>query len=133
MSTPKTLNSNSDRIVNKENTPTNDSHVTIIEEYLNKQYNHAALVHLNNQIMKEVSKEQENNGREIKRNSPEAYEALSSFRWQIEILQREVYLFERWNYWEKTLIKSLIARYTLSIEHKEHTNKALKNESTIDE
>ena len=80
MSTPKTLNSNSDRIVNKENTPTNDSHVTIIEEYLNKQYDHAALVHLNNQIMKEVSKEQENNGREIKRNSPEAYEALSSFR-----------------------------------------------------
>ena len=95
MSTPKTLNSNSDRIVNKENTPTNDSHVTIIEEYLNKQYDHAALVHLNNQIMKEVSKEQENYRREIKRNSPEAYEALSSFRRQIEISQREVYLFER--------------------------------------
>ena len=45
LSTPKALNSNSDLIVNKENTPANDSHVTKIEEYLNQQYDQAALVH----------------------------------------------------------------------------------------
>ena len=57
LSTRKALNSNSDLIVNKENTPDNHFHVTKIEEYLNQQYDHAALVHLKNQIMKEVSKE----------------------------------------------------------------------------
>ena len=36
-STPKALKSNSDLIVNKENSPADDSHVTIIEEYLNQQ------------------------------------------------------------------------------------------------
>ena len=34
LSTPKALNSNSDLTTNKENTPTSDSHVTKIEEYL---------------------------------------------------------------------------------------------------
>ena len=68
LSTPKALNSNSDLIVNKENTPANDFRVTKIEEYLNQQYDNAALVHLKNQIMKEVSKEREKFRREIKRN-----------------------------------------------------------------
>ena len=44
LSTPKALNSNSDLTVNNENTPANDSPVTKIEEYLNQQYDHAALV-----------------------------------------------------------------------------------------
>ena len=77
LSTPKALNSN--------------SHVTKIEEYLNQQYDHAALVHLKNRIMKEVSKERENYRREIKCNSPGAHEVISSLRSQIEILQCEVY------------------------------------------
>ena len=47
----------------------NDSHVTKIEEYLNHQYDHAAMVHLKNQIMKKVSQKRENYRREIKRNS----------------------------------------------------------------
>ena len=38
LSTPKALNSNSDLIVNNENTLANDSHVTKIEVYLNQQY-----------------------------------------------------------------------------------------------
>ena len=46
LSTLNALNSNSDLIVNKENTPANDSHVTKIEEYLNQQFDHAALVYL---------------------------------------------------------------------------------------
>ena len=62
----------------------NDSHVTKIEEYLNHQYDHAALVHLKNQIMKKVSQKRENYRREIKRNSRWAYEVISSLRSQIE-------------------------------------------------
>ena len=38
LSTPKALNSNSDLIVNNENTPANDSHVTKIKKYLNQQH-----------------------------------------------------------------------------------------------
>ena len=53
MSTPEALNSNADLIVNKENTPANACHVTKIEEYLSQQHDHAALVHLKNQIIKE--------------------------------------------------------------------------------
>ena len=84
LSTPKSLNSNSDLTFNKENTPANDSHVTKIEENLNQQYDHVALVDLKNQIMKEVSKEREHYRREIKCNSLGAYETISSLRSQIE-------------------------------------------------
>ena len=81
LSALKTLNSNSNFIVNKENTPANDSHIRKIEEYLNQQYAHAVLVHLKNQTMKEVSKECENYRHKIKCNSPyEAYEVISSLR-----------------------------------------------------
>ena len=62
-----------------------------IEEYSNQQYDHAALVNLKNQIMKEVPKERENYRREIKRHSPGANEAISSLRSQVETLQRKVY------------------------------------------
>ena len=46
LSTPNALNSNSNLIVNKENTPASDSHLTKIGEYLNQQFDHAALVYL---------------------------------------------------------------------------------------
>ena len=105
--------------------------VTKIEEYLNQQYDHAALAHLKNQIMKEVSKERENYRREIKCNSLGAYEVISSLRSQIEILQSEVYFWEMNQKKKNTLIKSLTAPYTLTIEHKEHKTKELKNKSTI--
>ena len=90
LSTPRALNSNPNLIGNKENTPSNDSHATKIEEYLNQQYEHAALVHLKNQIMKEVSKESESCRCEIKRNSPGACEFISSLRSQTETLLNKV-------------------------------------------
>ena len=133
LSTPKTLNSNSHLIVYKENTLANGSHVTKIEEYLNQQYDHAALVHLKNQVMKEVSKERENFRREIKRNSTGAYEIISSLTSQIETLQSEVYFLRNELKERNTLIKSLITPYTLTIEQKEHKTKELENKSTIDE
>ena len=114
LSTPRASNSNSNLIVNKGNTPANDSHVTKIEEYLNQQCNYAALVHLKNQIMKEVSKERENYRIEIKRNSQGA------------TLQSEVYFLRDELKEKNNLIKSLIAPYTLTMEHKEHKTKKLR-------
>ena len=81
-------------MVSKENIPGNDSHVKKIEEYLNQQYDHAALVHFKSQIMKELSKECENYRREIKHNSPGACEVISSLRLKIETLQSKVYIWE---------------------------------------
>ena len=78
--------------------------------------------------MKEVSKERENYRREIKRNSPGAFEVISSLRSEIETLQSEVYFSREKN----TLIKSLITPYTLTTEHTERKTKELKNKSTID-
>ena len=86
LSTPKALSNNSDLIDNKENTAANNFLVTKIQESLNPYYDHAALVHLKNQIMKKVSQERENYIREIKRNSPGAYQVISSLRSQIENL-----------------------------------------------
>ena len=94
LSTPKALNSNSELMVSKENTPANDSHVTKIDEYLNQQYDHTALVHLKNQIMKKVSKERDNYRHERKCNSQGTYKVISSLRSQIETLQSEVYIYE---------------------------------------
>ena len=121
LSTTKPLNSNFDLIVDRENTPANESHVTKIEEYLNQQYDHPAFVHLKNQIMKEVSKERENYRREIKRNSRRAWEVISSLRSQLWKFSKVELFVERWTKRKKpTLIKSLIVSYTLTIEHKEH-------------
>ena len=65
------------RTNNNKNTPANDTHVTKIEEYLDQQDDHTALMHLKNHNMKEVSKERENYRRETKRNSSGAYEVVS--------------------------------------------------------
>ena len=47
-------------------------------------------MHLKNQIMKEFSREKEHYRREIKGNSPGAYEVISSLKTQIETLQKEI-------------------------------------------
>ena len=60
LSTPNALNSSSDLIINNENTPTNDSHIIKIEEYLHQQYHHAVLMHLKSKIVKDVSKNRKN-------------------------------------------------------------------------
>ena len=84
--------------------------------------------------MKEVSKKHENYRRKIKRNSPGAFEVISSLRSQIGTLQKEVYFLRDQLKEKNTLIKSLIAPYTLiTIEHKEHKTKELNSKSTIDD
>ena len=79
----------------------------------------------------EVSKEHEKYRREIKRNSPGAYEVMSSLRSQIETLQIEAYFLRDKLKGKNTLTKSWIARYTITIEHKERKTKELKNKSII--
>ena len=69
-------------------------------------------MHLKNQIMKEVSKEHENYKREIKCNSPEAYELISSLRSKIKTLQSEVYFLRDELKEKNNLVKPLIAPYT---------------------
>ena len=71
-------------------------------------------MHLKNQIMKEVSKEHENYRLEIKHNSQGA------------TLQSEVYFLRDELKEKNNLIKSLVAPYTLTMEHKEHKTKKLR-------
>ena len=58
-STPeiKVTNKNSNSIDNNKNGPANDSHLKKMEEYISQQYDQAALTHLKNQIINEISKE----------------------------------------------------------------------------
>ena len=81
--------------------------------------------------MKEVSKEREKYRREIKHNSPGAYEVISSLRSQIETLQIEAYFLRDKLKGKNTLTKSWITRYTITIEHEERKTKELKNKSII--
>ena len=69
----------------------------------------------------------------MKRNLQAAYEIICSIRSQIETLQSEVYFLRDELKEKNALTKSLIAPYTLTIEHKEHKTKELKNKSTIHE
>ena len=58
-STPeiKVTNKNSNSIDNNKNGPANDSHLKKMEEYISQQCDQAALTHLKNQIINQISKE----------------------------------------------------------------------------
>lgn len=104
-------------------TPANDYYITKIAKYLNQPYNRTMLVHLKNKIMKDVSKEHENYRRKI----------ISSLGLQTDILQSEVYFLGDEPKGKNTLIKLLIAPYTLNIEHKERKTKGIKNKRAKDD
>ena len=50
-STPSLLKNQSE-VSDKENSPTNNSNITKIEDYINKKYDQIALEHLKSQIVK---------------------------------------------------------------------------------
>ena len=50
-------NKSSNSIDNNNNGPANDSNLKKMEEYISQQYDQAALTHLKNQIINEISKE----------------------------------------------------------------------------
>ena len=127
-STPeiKVTNKNSNSIDNNKNGPANDSHLKKMEEYISQQYDQAALTHLKNQIINEISKENCQN--KLKNKAAGTYDIASALRSQIETLESEIY-FLRGEIKEKnTLIKSLITPYTSHAEHtKQQINKEKRN------
>ena len=106
-----------------KNGPVNDSHLKEMEECTNQQYDQAALPHLKNQIIKEISKENCKN--KFKNNAACTYDVISALWSQIETVQSEIY-FLRGEIKEKnTLIKSLMTPYT---PHEEHTKQQINKE-----
>ena len=119
----KVINKSSNSIDNNKNGPANDSHLKKMEEYISQQYDQAALTHLKNRIIKEISKENCEN--KLKNNAECTYDVISALRSQIETLESEIY-FLRGEIKEKnTLIKSFITPYT---PHAEHTKQQIKKE-----
>ena len=90
-STPeiKVINKSSNNIDNNKNSPAHDSHLKKTEEYTSQQYDQAALTHLKNPIIKEISKENCEN--KLKNNANFTYDVLSALRSQIETLESEIY------------------------------------------
>ena len=119
-------NKNSNSIVNNKNGPANDSHLKKIEEYISQQYDQAALTHLKNQIINEISKENCKN--KLKNKAAGIYDIVLALWSQIETLESEIY-FLRGEIKEKnTLIKSLITPYTPHAEYtKQQINKEQRN------
>ena len=122
----KVTNKNSNSIDNNKNGPPNDSHLKKIEEYISQQYDQAALTHLKNQIINEISKENCEN--KLKNKAAGVYDIVLALWSQIETLESEIY-FLRGEIKEKnTLIKSLITPYTSHAEHtKQQINKEKRN------
>ena len=60
-STPSLLKNHQWKVSYKENSPTNNFHITKIEDYINKKYDQIALQHLKSQIIKEIKREFTNN------------------------------------------------------------------------
>ena len=130
LSTPeiKVINKSSNSIDNKKNHPANDSYLKKMKEYITQQYDEAALTHLKNQTIKEISKENCEN--KLKNNVACAYDVILALRSQIETLESEIY-FLRGEIKEKSnLVKSLITPYTRHAEHtKQQINKEQRNTS----
>ena len=89
-STPeiKVTNKNSNSIDNNKNGPANDSHLKKMEECISQQYDHAALTHLKNQIINEISKG--NCGNKLKNKAACTCDVISALRSLIETLESEI-------------------------------------------
>ena len=76
-----------------------------MEEYISQQYDQAALMHLRNQIINEISKKNCEN--KLKNNAACTYGVISALRSQIEALEsgsgKKNLFFKRRNYREKRL------------------------------
>ena len=131
-STPeiKVINKSSNSIDNNKNGPANDSHLKKMEEYISQQYDQAALTHLKNQIINEISIENCEN--KSKSNAACTYDVISTPRSQIESLESEIYFLRGEIKQKNTLIKSLITPYTPHAEHtKQQINKDQKTPAKL--
>ena len=97
-----------------------------MEEYISQQYDQAALTHLKNQIINEISKENCEN--KLKNKAAGIYDIVLALWSQIETLESEIYFLRGEIKDKNTLIKSLITPYVLHAEHtKQQIIKEQKN------
>ena len=98
-------------VLDKENSPINNSHITKIENYINKKYDQIALEHLKSQIVKEIKHEFTNNDTNDfnnKGSQKDASDVITELHAHIQTLESEVY-FLREELKEKSfLLRSLI-------------------------
>ena len=87
-----------------------------MEEYIRQQYDQAALTHLKNQIINEISKKNCEN--KLKNNAACTYGVISALRSQIEALESKIHFLRREITEKNTLIRSLVTPYTPHAEHK---------------
>ena len=110
-STPSLLKNHQSEVLDKENSPINNSHITKIEDYINKKYDQIALEHLKSQIVKEIKHEFTNNDTNDLNNKgsqKDASDVITELRAHIQTLESEVY-FLREELKEKSfLLRSLI-------------------------
>ena len=110
-STPSLLKNHQSEVLDKENSPINNSHIMKIEDYINKKYDQIALEHLKSQIVKEIKHEFTNNDTNDLNNKgsqKDASDVITELRAHIQTLESEVY-FLREELKEKSfLLRSLI-------------------------
>ena len=110
-STPSLLKNHQSEVLDKENSPINNSHITKIENYINKKYDQIALEHLKSQIVKEIKHEFTNNDindLNNKGSQKDASDVITELHAHIQTLESEVY-FLREELKEKSfLLRSLI-------------------------
>ena len=93
-STPSLLKNHQSEISYKENSPTNNFHITKIEDYINKKYDQIALEHLKSQIVKDIKHEftnNDNNDLNNKGSQKCASDMVSELCAHIQTLESEVY------------------------------------------
>ena len=80
--------------MDKENSPINNSHITKIEDYINKKYDQIALRRLKSQIVKEIKRKftnNDNNDLNNKGSQKDASDVITELRTNIQALENEVY------------------------------------------
>ena len=80
--------------MDKENSPINNSHITKIEDYINKKYDQIALRRLKSQIVKEIKRKFTNNDNNDLNNNgsqKDASDVITELRTNIQALENEVY------------------------------------------
>ena len=110
-STPSLLQNHQSEVSDKENSPTNNSHITKIEDYIIKKYNQTALRHLKSQTVKAIKHEftnNDNNELNNKGSQKDASDMATELRAHIQTLESEVHFLREELKEKSVLLRSLI-------------------------
>ena len=114
-SIPSLLKNHQSEVLDKENSPINNSHITKMEDYINKKYDQIALEHLKSQIVKEIKHEFTNNDTNDLNNKgsqKDASDVITELRVHIQTLESEVYFLR-----EEIKVKSFLLRSLITDKH----------------